>query len=362
MPPDRQNSSARCCWRLRLDSCLLVGATPVTTSPDDGAALQRTLEAAGLPPTAPGRFRAKAGWVSRAWIGDDVVVRLNRDPRHRDAYRHEAAVAGLLAGTDVPHARVLAHGNGPDGPWSVTERLPGRSLHEAWPSADRAERRSIVESLGRALRALHGVVVPDGLLPPWLAGALAGGPWPAFHPPVVGATLQLLEAARLRPEHDPRLLADVDAWVRERLELFASDTPVLVHGDLHGSNVVVDYGRVTGLVDFAEALAQPADAELDTLLRWCARPQLFPPTPTGHGLEAASLSEVPRWLCGAYPELFASEHLRERLAVYDLHGELALLAHHPRPWVREAAGHRLVRLLSGHSHLGRLSWWPHERP
>lgn len=325
-----------------------------SVEPADEPVLGRVLEAAGLPTS--GRFRPKAGWVSGAWIGDDVVVRLNRDPRHRDAYRHEARVADLLAGSDVPHARLLAHGEGSDGPWCVSERLPGGSLHEAWPSADPATRRAVVESLGAALRALHALPVPDGLLPPWLDAALAGGPWPAFHPPVVAATPALVEAARLQPEHDPRLLEDLAAWVEQRLVLFATDRAVLVHGDLHGSNVVVDAGRVTGLVDFAEALAQPADVELDTVLRWCARPVEFPPTPEEQGLDAASLADVPGWLREAYPELFEREHLRERLAFYDVHGELALLAHHPRPFVREAAQHRLTRLLSGHSHLDRLSW------
>ena len=331
------------------------GATAGGDGPPLDPALLRILEAAGLPAT--GRFVRKAGWVSTAWVGDDVVVRLNTDARFRDAYRHEARVVGLLAGSEVPHARYIAHGDGPDGPWYVSERLPGRTLYDAWPTADARTRRSIVESLGAALRALHRVPVPTGLLPPWLAGALSGGgPWPAFHPPVVGATLQQVDAARRRPGHDPRLLADVDAWVRERRALFAADRPVVVHGDLHGSNLIVDGGRVTGLIDFAEAVAQPADVELDTILRWCARAREFPPTPDARGLDEATLAEVPGWLHGAYPELFASDHLRERLNFYDMYGELALYAHHPEPGVREAARERIARLLSGHNHLDGLAW------
>ncbi|MFC7877074.1 phosphotransferase family protein [Isoptericola sp. NPDC057391] len=294
--------------------------------------------------------------MSRAWVGDDHVVRLNTDGRFRDAYRHEARVVDLLAGSEVPHARRLAHGDGPDGPWYVSERLPGRTLDDAWPAADSHTRRSIIESLGAALRALHSVPVPPDLLPPWLSGALSGQPWPAFHPPVWSAALRLVEAAWGSHGRDPRLLADVAAWIQERRELFAGDEPVLVHGDLHGANVIVDQGRVAGLIDFAEALAQPADAELDTLLRWCARAREFPPTPDAQGLDEASLAEVPGWLHGAYPELFAREQLRERLNFYDLWVELALYAHHPRPDVRDVAHGRIVLLLSGRNHLDRLVW------
>jgi aminoglycoside phosphotransferase (APT) family kinase protein len=317
--------------------------------------LLRTLAAAGLP--AIGRFRSKAGWVSHVWVGNEYVVRLINDQRHRDAYRHEATVVNLLTGSEVPHPRILAHGDGPDGPWYVSERLPGRTLHEAWPVADPATRKAMIESLGSALRALHQVPVPADLLPPWLAAALAGTkPWAAFHPPVVGAALQQVEAAQCVPDHDAHLLADVADWVQERLALFAADAPVLVHGDLHGSNLIVDGGRVTGLIDFAEALAQPADVELDTILRWCAKAQEFPPTPEEHGLDEATLTEVPGWLHGAYPELFEREHLRERLNFYDMYGELTLYAHHPQPAAQEAAQARIARLLSGHNHLDGLVW------
>ena len=323
--------------------------------PASDSALLRTLAAAGLPGT--GRFVAKAGWVSRVWVGDAYVVRLNTDGRFRDAYRHEATVVNLLAGSEVPHARHLAHGDGPDGPWYVSERLPGRTLHEAWPAADLSTRQAMIESLGAALRALHQVPVPVGLLPPWLADAIAGKkPWAAFHPPVVSAALQQVEAAWRRPGHDSHLLADAADWIQERLALFAADEPALVHGDLHGSNVIVDQGRVTGLIDFAEALAQPADVELDTILRWCAKARELPPTPEDQGLDETTLTQVPQWLHGAYPDLFAREHLRERLNFYDMYGELTLYAHHPQPDGREAARDRIARVLAGHNHLDGLAW------
>ena len=133
-------------------------STPLVDGQATDPALLRTLAAAGLPAT--GRSLPKAGWVSRAWVGDEYVVRLNNDDRFRDAYRDEATVVNLLAGSDVPHARTLAQGDGPDGPWYISERLPGRTLYDAWPQADSRTRQSIIESLGSALRALHRVPVP----------------------------------------------------------------------------------------------------------------------------------------------------------------------------------------------------------
>ncbi|WP_235510932.1 phosphotransferase family protein [Curtobacterium sp. Leaf261] len=315
-------------------------------------ALARVLAAAGLP--ASGQFVATSGWVSRAWVGEDVVVRLSSG-QTGGAYEHEARVVELLAGSDVPHAQHVAHGEGPDGAWSVSERLPGTTLHQAWPSASPGQRRTMIESLGTAMRALHRVPVPAGLMPPWLVEALAGGSWPAYHPPVVGAAGQLVAEA-LAAGGDARLLADVDDWVRSRSTSFGGDDLVLVHGDLHGSNIMVDRGVVTGLIDFAEAVSQPADVELDTILRWCARAGEFPPMPSSHGLEVSSLAPVPGWLRGAYPELFAHPRLRERLQFHDMWVELAIAAHHPDPAVRDVAWARVGRLLDGHDHLEGLDW------
>jgi len=157
----------------------------------------------------------------------------------------------------------------------------------------------MIESLGCALGALHRVPVAPGLLPPWLADALADKPRVSFHPPVVNAALHSVESARRQPGHDARLLSEVTAWIQQRQPLFADDEPVLVHGDVHGSNVVVDAGRVTGLVDFAESLAQPADVELDTILRWCAKAREYPPAPPSEA-STRSLSLRSPDGCGAH--------------------------------------------------------------
>lgn len=321
---------------------------PDTSEPD------RVLAAAGLPSDGP--WTRKGGWVSRAWIGDRVVVRVG-GAQAADAYRHEAAVVALLP-PEVPHAPHLGSGNGPDGAWYVSGRLPGRALHDAWPSASVPERRAVVHGLGAALRALHRVPAPTGLRPPWLADALDGprDVWPAYHPPLVAVAPTLVDDARRVPGHDARLLDDVERWIDARLPLFEDDELVLVHGDLHGSNLVVGHDPaaglvVTGLIDFAEAVAAPADVELDTILRWCARPSEFPPTPGARTLDASTLAAVPEWLFEVVPELFARPRLRARLEFYDLWVELAIAAHHPVAAVRDLAATRMAGLLAGRSHL-----------
>ncbi len=330
----------------------MTAPSPIVT-PDEDPLLHRTLTAAGL--ATEGEFTTKAGWVSKAWIGDQLVVRVGQH-RFGQAFEHEGLVTDLLAGTAVPHAQQLARGIGPEGPWAITTRLPGRTLHEAWPQADQQERRSMIDSLGQALSALHQLTPPSDLKPPWLTAALAGGPWPAFHPPLVDQLPTQIEQARTRSAADLAVLDQVAEWVQARVGLFTDDQSVLVHGDLHGSNVMVHQGQVTGLVDFAEAVAQPADADLDSLLRWCARPAEFPPSPGGSTLDPHSLRPVPSWLRGSYPALFERDQLADRLRYYDLWLELSILLHHPEPEQRSTARDRVLGLIRGRHHLSQLRW------
>jgi hypothetical protein len=58
----------------------------------------------------------------------------------------------------------------------------------------------------------------------------------------------------------------------------------------------------------------------------------------------------------AYPELFETARLRDRLNLYDAYVELSLSAHHPRADIREISRERLVRLLEGRNHLDYLTW------
>ncbi len=314
--------------------------------------LSRVLAAAGLPDD--GSFVATPGWVNRVWVDNDVVVRLS-DGELRDSFAHEARVVGLLAGTAVPHARCLGTGTSADGTWYVGERLPGRTLHQVWNDLTPSARRDVVTSLAAAIHALHRVEVPSDLKPAWLSDALALDRRDADRARVE-ATTWLDGLAESLPGVDRGLIMSAHAWLSDRLDLFAGDERVLVHADLHPSNVMVDGSAVSGLIDFECARAQPADNELHRLLFWCARPQDVPPVPGDPGLDVVTLHEVPSWLREAYPALFAAPDLRERLHVYDMQWELAQLHRMRTASSLTATQQRILRLLHGHAPTDDVRW------
>ena len=292
------------------------------------------------------------GWSNRVWLAPYHVVRIGSG-RFRDAFAHEAAVLELLP-PDVPHAPVLAYGRIGGHEWLIQDRVHGRPLAQVWPHLDSAQRQTAMAQMGEILRALHAISLPAGFTNPWLDDALAlgGQPRDAYHaPPERYATL--LAAVAAAPGADVVLLAEVGAFIAERLDAFARDTPVLVHSDIHFANLLWDDGGLTGLLDFEGARPAAPDQELDTLLRYCREPELYRAFGEQAGLERRDLARAPGLLTTAYAELFSHPRLADRLAVYEALWHLVQTLHFPPgPRPPDPWGHLRVLLESG----GRWAW------
>lgn len=104
----------------------------------------------------------------------------------------------------------------------------------------------------------------------------------AYRPRVAVGPAMVL-AARDIPGADSALLAETEAMLRERLPLFDEDVPVLVHGDIHGHNILGVERRaeppVSGILDWEGAHKAAPDVELDMLLRWASAAHDFPESP-----------------------------------------------------------------------------------
>ncbi len=292
---------------------------------DPAAFARGLLESRGLParPLAPAD-----GWANQVWLAPAHVVRLGSG-RFRDAYVHEAAVLRLLP-PGVLHARVLDHGRVGRREWMVMERVAGRPLAAVWSGLGEGRRRAAAAQLGAALRALHAVPLPAGFANPWLDDALApGGPaTDAYHaPPAHYRTL--IAAGYQVPGGDQALLDEVGAFIAERLDAFAGDPAVLVHGDAHFANLLWDGDRLAALLDFEGARPAAPDQELDTLLRFAREPELYRGRDGGAGPSRGDLAAFPDWLAAAYPALFTHPRLPARLAVYEALWHLVQLLHFP---------------------------------
>lgn len=192
-----------------------------------------------------GPVRATGGADTEVWrtvttLGP-VAVRAFRVGEGSRAARESAAMAAARrAGVPVPPTwlRGVSHGR----PVAVIGWVPGRTTLEAlrlapwqvWP---------LGVAFGEAQARLHRVEAPPSMPGPgawidlmdWGDRDAAGSPWPTS-----------------------------GARVRDALHADAAKAPrALLHLDFHPANVLVDgVGRVTGVIDWANAVAGPPVADL----------------------------------------------------------------------------------------------------
>ena len=200
-------------------------------------------------------------------FGGPLVLRLLR--AHHDPARalREQATQNALAALGFPAPRVLmaeAVTAPLRVPFVLMERLPGRPLLET-----RAlNMGAVLADLQCRLHALDPAPLSRALGPP---GSFDG---------YLDAFAGRIERAKLDE------LAPLLGWLRARRPPFAA--PAICHGDFHPQNVLVEHGRVTGVLDWPNALvADPAFDVASTLnilrfvpagltsmpaaLRWVAR-------------------------------------------------------------------------------------------
>ncbi|HLZ27264.1 MAG TPA: phosphotransferase [Chloroflexota bacterium] len=163
------------------------------------------------------------------------------------------------------------------------------------------------------------------------------------------------KSASALPFVDTGLVHAAVEFAVQRVPLFADDPRQLVHTDLHWENLMTDGRSLTAILDFERAQSAAADLELDVLLRFSHRPHLPVAPDYEASLQAADFRQVPTWLAEAYPELFASPHLRERLEVYAVVHDLRQGIQFPeRPGVTKPPSgtwNRLRATLAGRSYL-----------
>ncbi|MBB1252255.1 phosphotransferase family protein [Streptomyces alkaliterrae] len=260
-------------------------------------AVTRLCERLGVPGARPEPF--EEGSLPVYAVGEELVLKLYPPP-YVDELRVESAALRALHGrlpVAVPEVRAAEVVEG----WGVLlmDRLPGESLARAWPGLSAAERRRVVEFLGRALAATHAVPPPDDLGP---------ADWATFvKDQAAGCVARQRElgtpAAWLR--QIPDFLAAVELPAGPTVFLHTEFMPVHVHGRREGER-----WTVTGLLDFEPSMRGAREYDLVAVGLFVTRGDagLLHAFLTAYGLEEREIAAIPR-VAMAYTLLHRHCHL-----------------------------------------------------
>ncbi len=193
------------------------------------------------------------GWDNASfWIGKTLIARLPRRAVAAALVEHEQRwLPGLAPHLPLPvpaPARTGRPALGYPWPWSIVPYLPGRAAVNS--SLDHNDAAS---SLGAFLAALHAPAPPDAPANPFRGIPLAARRENDLRNLAAAGGLVDREAA-LRVQQDA---LDAKPW---------DGPPVWLHGDLHPANILVDQGRISGVIDFGDLTS--GDPATDLSVAW----------------------------------------------------------------------------------------------
>ena len=218
------------------------------------------------------------GWDTQIWrvsaASDVYALRVFR-PEQLATYHHEAAVMRFASESGLPVPKVHAEGVSGGRPALLMAWCPGRTL-----LAEVQARPWRIWALGVALGRMH---------------------------------------ARIHALAVPPQLADVvPAWDLRHRDAMAA--PSLLHMDYHPLNVMVDSGRVTGVLDWANVRVGDRRADLARTVTLLRLPPLPPGTPAVVQVVARPLLEA-AWRAG-YRQLQLADPFVDMAPFYAWAGEM----------------------------------------
>lgn len=190
-----------------------------------------------------GQLVVLAAVAERATFGaGQVVVKVDSDTRR---LQHEVVMMAAAGEVGVPVPAVMAFENGPPGVL-LMRHMPGEALKPAHGP-------QTVREVGRLLRRLHSL--PAKCEVAWDVHVCTWAELKA-HQVVERRLLSVESAARIRARLD-----DVRATLADR-------PLALIHDDLQPDHVLVDRGRVSAFLDFADAGGGDPLIDLAVLTLW----------------------------------------------------------------------------------------------
>ncbi len=199
-----------------------------------------------------GEFSQSARGSTVVFMSKQTCIKLHPPlPGYLASCRRELAALDRVADAlPVPTPALVAEGELEGWRYFVSTRIAGRPLDRVWGETDAATRLRLAAALGEATRALHGLT--------GAAVARCSEAWETFRP---SQRARCLEQERRKGLPAARLRA-LEEYLR-RLDAIADDAPArgLLHTELGPSHVLVDEGRITGIIDFGDVMV--GDPEYD---------------------------------------------------------------------------------------------------
>jgi hygromycin-B 7''-O-kinase len=200
------------------------------------------------------RHRLSYESLRRSALGENIIFFVDERwilkifAPFRGQYERERAALEFAHGKLCIETPEVVHAGTLEGwPYLLMTHLQGVPMREVWAEIQERERLEIVSRLGAGMRELHGHAAP-------LSQNALNRDWNEFIKRQASESVERQRACGANPEW----LESLPSYIAARLELLPVEHgPVLLHGDVHPGNVLLEErdGRwqVSGLFDFGDS-------------------------------------------------------------------------------------------------------------
>jgi aminoglycoside phosphotransferase (APT) family kinase protein len=196
------------------------------------------------------------GWTNAVWLNGDLALRLSLK-KDTTRIRKEVQLA-LMLPSIVGYPANVSTGVIDGYEWSISRRIKGINLSEAWPDLTWAERTNAIKQIKEIIQGVHAVdtskVKDLSSRNPWYSSLNA---------------YETLSRFKYYSEEGIFTSGQVEAML-EILKRFWNKLPtatqVLNHGDITMDNLLWSDGRIVSLMDFEHSVITPSELDLQSLI------------------------------------------------------------------------------------------------
>ncbi len=258
------------------------------------------------------------GQVNQVYrINQEYVLRIGA---REDAFQRLKGETELIQSLpdEIPVPEIYAFGEQDDMVYQIQQFIPGQKLYAVWKDLPPVAQENIVAELATYLKILHSRIAPHfGYI---YEDTQPYDSWTDYLADKLKRTLEEIDAYHLQMV--PGFVELAAGYFGEHKHVLQDAVPALVHGDLSFTNILVNNGRISALLDFEYAMQAPKDYELRVMEDFC----LYPNDYTEEDNEVFCTGDFASFLPLLRkhdPELFEAPHLRERMDLYHLEATLS---------------------------------------
>jgi aminoglycoside phosphotransferase len=258
--------------------------------------------------------RFNSGQINRVYeIGDRYVMKIKgKRVQELALFDWQVSITGQLLAAGVKVPRVLGSEILDGEEYLLMEKIPGRILSQDWLTLDKATKENLISQLAEQLRLFHSIAKEK-----YMAPIVTGTPYDTFLPAVEKLTsFTNFDRSKLATKYRDDLEHLESFFLKHKDLLEERGTAVPVHHDVNLENILWECGGLTGIIDLDWMCYSPRDYELKRIVHYAHTPKYGVSEDLEVRYEHKNLEQEVKWLQKYYPELFASEHLVERVRLY----------------------------------------------